>query len=370
MIVGKCRTKECPWAIRVDGCLCQWDESTLTKARATRFAEKCMQQPKLCFKQISRAQNKKIKKAWGAELLTSTTDFIGIKAVKSTYSTAIGISEREWTKLTAEEDGKVLDLTLILIRLVPIPFEKNAFFVGSRRARRKLYSAFFQRLDSYLCYPRSWFSWRQRIQFTIIYRIETEEPMTAPHSPRPTFQMPTRTVLLSELFRVPCSGPTRHTIRWSGLIGHSRVEILMSKFAVRGIFARSSHKVPSRIYLSRPAQWCLSMLRKSERIWGRAIEVEKCCARRSKNLMEFSSARKTWFFSTVRSLVPLLRDCFEYTYGLLRGYCCLSLYRKPELQLSAVYIRHTHIWSPHHILENFSFLTVSVKRDEIWNILV
>lgn len=91
----------------------------------------------------------------GAELLTSTTDFIGIKAVKSTYSTAIGKSEREWTKLTAEEDGKVLDLTLILIRLVPIPSEKNAFFVGSRRARRKLYSAFFQRLDSNPCYPRS-----------------------------------------------------------------------------------------------------------------------------------------------------------------------------------------------------------------------
>lgn len=55
----------------------------------------------------------------GAELLTSTTDFIGIKAVKSTYSTAIGISEREWTKLTAEEDGKVLDLTLILIQFLP-----------------------------------------------------------------------------------------------------------------------------------------------------------------------------------------------------------------------------------------------------------
>lgn len=75
----------------------------------------------------------------GAELLTSTTDFIGIKAVKFTYTTAIGIS-CEWTKLTAEE-GFGFNVDSHLVPHYSHPSEKIAFLL--------------QRLGTYPYYPRS-----------------------------------------------------------------------------------------------------------------------------------------------------------------------------------------------------------------------
>lgn len=97
---------------------------------------------------------------------------------------------------------------------------------------------------------------------------------------------------------------------------------------VRGIFVHSPSKVPFRIYLSRPARNC---------VWACTNERIKSedgpSTRRSKNLMEFSSAWEIVSQDlTVRSLVLLLRDCFKYTHS------GLFLYRKLELQLFGVYI--------------------------------
>lgn len=124
--------KKCPCSMRairenytstsVDGCLCQWNESTLTKAAICRKMYATAKIKTLNFQtSIQGAKKRRKKKAWGTELLTSTTDFIGIIAVKVAH-TAIDISERECTEicgLTAEEDRKGWIYYVDSHRLVP-----------------------------------------------------------------------------------------------------------------------------------------------------------------------------------------------------------------------------------------------------------
>lgn len=130
---------------------CQRNESTLTKPR---FAVKCMQQPKSkhwTFKQVTKAPKKK-KKGMGTEFLTSTTDFIGIIAVKVAHY-AIDISERECTERSADWRLKKIErvgfimLILIVWSRTPLPSsERIAFCIYETLY---LYSTYFQRLDTY-----------------------------------------------------------------------------------------------------------------------------------------------------------------------------------------------------------------------------
>lgn len=135
----------------MNGCLCRLNQFTLTKPERRGLPKNkiCMQQPKpkLCFKQVSMRKTKYLPKTKRhGELLTSTTDFMKMKAVKFTC-TAIGTSERECTKLTVEQDGKVLVFILIAWSHTTLPsFRRNVFCIGSRRERRKEY---FQIIYSY-----------------------------------------------------------------------------------------------------------------------------------------------------------------------------------------------------------------------------